>query len=107
MVVNMKITKLGQKGVYSIGRYLYSGIKSTEEKGAILLLPESFVGNADSLRGCVKNIYYNKGQKFSENCVYMELESLERAKKIFNELGVSVAVAKDLSNKEIYVFESM
>ena len=103
----MKITKLGQKGVYSTSRYLYSGIKSTAQKGAILLLPESFVSNADSKTGCFNNIYYNKGQKFSKNCVYMELESLEGAKNVFNELGVSVAVVKDLNNKEIYIFESV
>ena len=103
----MKITKLGQRGVYSTSRCLYSGIKSTAEKGAILLLPESFNVNGFFSTGCFKNIYYYKGQKFSPNCVYMELESLESAQNVFNELGVSVAVVKDLNNKEIYVFENV
>ena len=101
----MKITKLGQRGVYSTSRYLYSGIKSTAKKGAILLLPESFNVNGFFSTGCLNNIYYNKGQKFSPNCVYMELESLESAQNVFDKLSVSVAVVKDLNNKEIYVFE--
>ena len=70
-------------------------------------MPESFIGNADSLRGCIKGVYYMKGQKFSGKSIYIELEGFDYAKTLFNELGVSVAVVKDLSNKEIYVFENV
>ena len=103
----MKITKLSQEGAYSIGRYWYFDIKTSMQQGVILLLPESFIGNTDSKKGCLEGIYNRNGQKFTENSVYLELESMEHAKKVFCELGVSVAVVKDVTQKEIYILDSV
>lgn len=102
----MKVNRLlGLRGnAYSASRYLYGGIKTNSDGGAVLLLPDTFYGDGYTT-GCFKNIYYYKGQKFSEKSVYILQDTFEGATKTFVELNTPVAVIKDITNKEIYVVE--
>lgn len=101
--------RLGFKGVYSSGRFVYSAIKSDISSGCILVLPESYKNkkllNSHGYR--FSGIYYYQDQTFGENSLFVSVQDLKEAELFFNGLSCKVGMIKDLDNKELFIIEKI
>lgn len=107
----MKIKKVKLLGIngnaYSASKYLYSAIKTPYNNGAILVLPQEHnVHNGfESIN--LSGTHYHNGFTFGQESAYKHCLTMYEAEDLFSKVDSSVAIIKDITNKEIYVIEKL
>jgi hypothetical protein len=101
---------LGLKGnAYSLSRFLYESIKSNISSGCILVLPESYKKSKGINCNCFFHTskYYYKNQTFGANSLCITVKDLKEAEIIFDDLGCTIGIIKDLDNQELFIIEKI